>query len=228
MSERVVGVIGISSGESARYACFYDELTQVDRPDNVVVLHAVGLYVNQNRNQIAEQAIAMGAEWILYVDDDHIFQPDTLQRLLAHNVDIVSALCVRRVAPFLPVIYDRVDADGEEVKHYFTPEDVGLKPVLAAGAGCLLVRTYVHTALGPPYWRFSQTVKGNMVGEDIDFCQRAREKGYKVWCDTDTPIGHRLTVAAFPYQVSPGKWMLNILDSKGTLIVNGPTRTGPV
>lgn len=217
----IVGVIGISSGEVSRHASFYDELTVVDRPDHVIVSHAVGLYVNKNRDQLAEHALELGADWIWYVDDDHCFHPDTLTKLLAHDVDIVSGLYVRRVAPFIPVFYEDEDSDGEPEKHYFTIKDTGLKPVLATGAGCLLVKTSVHKALGPPYWRCAQKPTGEMIGEDIDFCYRAREKGFKVWCDMDTPIGHRISAVAYPHQESPGNWQLKIIDSTGKLIVTG-------
>jgi GT2 family glycosyltransferase len=229
MSEKIVGVIGVSSGEVSRHASFYDELTIVERPENVIVSHAIGLYINKNRNQLAEHAIELGAEWIWYVDDDHCFHPDTLTRLLARNVDIVTGVAVKRVAPFLPLIYEREEGDeGNFVKHYFTPDDVGLKPILAAGAGCFLVKTHVHKTLGSPYWRFSETSTGDMIGEDMDFCMRARAMGFTVYCDMDAPIGHRTTMTVYPQQKSPGEWMLNIIDSKGTLVVTGPTMTGPV
>ena len=193
----------------------------MERPPGTVVSHAIGLYINQNRNQLSEHALELGAEWIWYVDDDHCFHPDTLNRLLAHNVDIVSGLYVRRVAPFIPVIYDTMDADGEVIKHHFTAQDVGLRPVLATGGGCLLVRTRVLQTIGPPYWRFSQTPTGEMVGEDIDFCQRARAAGFQVWCDMDAPIGHLTTVVVYPHQAAPGQWHLKILDTKGRMIVAG-------
>ena len=218
----VTGVIGISSGESARYATFYDELTQVERPDNVVVLHATGLYIQKNRDQLARQALELEAEWIWYVDDDHIFPPDTLEKLLAHNVDIVSAVAVKRASPFLPIAYDDEDADGEAQNHRFATDDVGLKPVLATGAGCLLVRTPVHTAMGAPYWRFGMTKSGELDGEDIEFCKRARAKGFTIWYDFDAPIGHKMTVVAYP-QYTRGQWHIQLLDSKGVLIGERPT-----
>ena len=223
MSEHVTGVIGISSGESARYASFYDELTQVDRPDNVVVSHAVGLYINKNRDQLAAHALDLGAEWIWYVDDDHVFYPDTLEKLLAHDVDIVSGVSVKRVAPFIPIVYYDEDADGEMQKHAFTPGDTGLKSVLAVGAGCLLVKTKVHRELGPPYWQFGRTGSGEMDGEDIDLCRRARAAGFNVYCDFNTPFGHRMSVTAIPQQAESGQWTLRFLDSKGKLIVEGAT-----
>lgn len=218
----VTGVIGISSGESARYATFYDELTQVDRPENVVVLQAAGLYIQKNRDQLAKQALALGAEWIWYVDDDHFFPPDTLTKLLAHNVDIVSAVAVRRVAPFLPVVYYEEDADGEVQKHSFAGDDIGLKPVLAAGAGCILVKTHVHTAMGAPYWRFGTTKSGELDGEDIEFCKRARANGFTIWYDFNAPIGHKTTVIVYP-QRKPDQWYIQMIDSKGVLIGERPT-----
>ena len=222
---RVVGVIGISSGEVSRHASFYDELTQVDRPDNVVVSHAVGLYVNKNRDQLAEHALKLGADWIWYVDDDHCFHQDTLTKLLAHDVDIVSGLYVRRVAPFQPVFYRDEDQDGDPIKPYFRSTDKGLMPVLAVGAGCLLVKTKVHRELGPPYWRFSENRRGEMNGEDVDFCYRARAKGFTVWCDLNTPIGHRISAVAYPHQDGPGNWQLKLIDANGHMIVSGKAAT---
>ena len=217
----VTGVIGVSSPESARYSAFYDELTQVDRPPDTVVSHAIGLYINENRNHLAEHALELGADWVWYVDDDHCFRPDTLNRLLAHDVDIVSGLYLRRVAPFLPVIYDKEDETGDVVKYALTPGDTGLKEIVAAGAGCLLVKTCVLRALGAPYWRFNQRPDGEMIGEDIDFCQRARAKGFKVYCDMDTAIGHLTTMVLYPHQVEPGQWQLKVMDMKGRLVVAG-------
>lgn len=223
----VTGVIGVSSSEYTRYAMFYDELTSVERPPDTLVSHSVGLYINENRNQLSDHAIELGAEWIWFVDDDHCFQPDTLTRLLAHDVDIVSGVYVRRTAPFLPVVYEQEDNTGDVVKHYFTPQDRGLKPILACGGGCLLVKTKVLKALGTPYWRFSQRPDGEMIGEDIDFCYRARAAGFTVWCDFDTTIGHLATVVLYPHQVTPGKWNLKVLDTKGRLVVAGPTAVNP-
>ena len=220
----VTGVIGVSSGELARHASFYDELSYVDRPPNTVVSHAVGLYVSKNRNQLSEHALELGADWIWYVDDDHCFHPDTLTRLLSHDVDIVSGLYVRRTSPFLPVIYDKETDDGDVEKYHFSPQDTDLKPIVAAGAGCLLVKTKVLKALGSPYWRFSQRPDGEMVGEDIDFCLRAKAKGFSVYCDMNAPIGHLTTVAIYPYQNGPGNWTLKILDNQGKLIVAGPAK----
>ena len=216
----VTGIIGVSSAEHARHASFYDELSYVDRPPDTVVSHAVGLYVNENRNQISTHALELGAEWVWYIDDDHCFHPDTLTRLLAHNVDIVSGLYCRRVAPFHPVIYMEEDADGDVVKYALQNQHVGMQQVVATGAGCLLVKANVLRTLGAPYWRISQRPDGTMVGEDIDFCVRARAAGFTVWCDMDTSIGHLTTVAVYPHRVNDA-WALKILDSKGRLIVAG-------
>ena len=221
----VTGVIGISSGEHARYAGFYDELSYVDRPPDTVVSHALGLYVSENRNQLSTHAVELGAEWIWYVDDDHCFRPDTLTRLLAHDVDIVSGLYLRRVAPFRPVIYDTEDAEGDVIKYVYSPNDTGLKSIVAAGAGCLLVKTKVLRALGSPYWRMSQRPSGEMIGEDIDFCQRARAKGFNVWCDMDVSVGHLTTVVIYPFQADTGQWSLQMLDTKGSLVVKGPAQS---
>ena len=219
---RVTGVIGISSGEQARYSLFYDELTQVERPEGTVVIHSTAPLVNECRNKIAEEALTQGAEWVWYVDDDHSFHSDTLMRLIHRNVDIVSGLYISRTSPFKPIFYEEENEDWVIMKSSLTSQDVGLKPVLATGAGCLLVRTHVLKAMEPPYFRFTQNAKGGIVGEDIEFCSRARAHGFSIYCDMDAPIGHKTTVTLYPHQKSVGQWSLRMIDLGGKTIADGP------
>lgn len=211
----VIGVVGISSGEVGRHASFYPELLQVRRPLGTVVLHSLGLYVYENRNRLTAQALKLGAEWIWYVDDDHRFAPDTLERLLAHNVSIVSGVYVKRGAPFTPLRYYQEDADGSITDAYFAQQDTGLKSVAAVGAGCLLVRRAVLDAIGPPHWQPGRSAIGDTLGEDVEFCRRVREKGFKIWCDFDTPVGHLATGVITPRRSQDGTWRLELMDLKG-------------
>ena len=217
----VTGVIGISSPESSRYSLFYSSLTRVEKPPRTALAHATGACVSANRNKVTAQALDAGAEWIWYVDDDHIFPVDALQRLLAHNVSVVSGLYLQRDAPYIPHMYDKEDSSGAVYPRYIGPGDTGLKSVLSTGAGCLLVRTEVFKQLEPPYWRLGQ-IDSSAWGDDIDFCRRVRAKGFTIWCDMDVRVGHYTTGVLYPTRDESGVWSTILTEPDGTPIFACP------
>jgi hypothetical protein len=63
----------------------------------------------------------------------------------------------------------------------------------ATGTGCLLIETRVFLDLQKPYFQFTPNPDkeiGGVIGEDIWFCHKAREAGYKIFVDTSVPVGH--------------------------------------
>src|SRR2546429_120520 len=105
-------MVAVTAAETARYTEFWDSLLQIATPNDTVVRVARGGSVAENRNGLTALALEMGAEWIWYVDDDQIFAPDTLPRLLAHDLDVVSGLYVSREFPFKPQAYGTEDERG--------------------------------------------------------------------------------------------------------------------
>src|SRR5687768_17247127 len=49
-----------------------------------------------SRHQLVTAALDWGAEWMLFLDSDQTFPPDTLQRLLAHGKDAIGCNCPKR------------------------------------------------------------------------------------------------------------------------------------
>ena len=194
---KVTGVIGISGGELARYATFYGSILRMNAPPETAIIQTRGPNIAENRNVIAEQALDLGADWVWYLDDDQVIPANTLHRLLAHKLDLVSALYLKRTAPFAPVVFDQEDAEGRVASWSFRPGDEGLQKVLAVGAGCLLVKTRVFTLLEKPYWTLGQIHPGEW-SDDIDFCRRARAKGVDIWCDLDVQVGHQMNGTIWP------------------------------
>ena len=52
--------------------------------------------IDVSREVLVEHSLASGARYVYFLDSDVYTYPDTLQRLLSHNVPIVSALYYRR------------------------------------------------------------------------------------------------------------------------------------
>jgi glycosyltransferase involved in cell wall biosynthesis len=137
------------------------------------------------RNNGIKRAQELETDFILFLDSDMVFPRTTLHRLLLHRKDIVGATYTKRVAPYsiLGLALDSTpvcDARGlTEMRHLPT--------------GCLLIRMEVFKSLSQPYFRFLNDEKtGEIMGEDYVFCDRAREAGFGIWCDTtlSQEIGH--------------------------------------
>jgi GT2 family glycosyltransferase len=162
--------------------------------------------ISENRNAISQTALDMECEWVLYLDDDHHLPGDTLMRLLAHDVDIVSAHYTQRQPPFNPVLMEKQLEDGSYIHKQLSSDEHGLIQVEAAGAGCLLVKTEVLKALEQPFWRLGQIHPAHW-GDDLDFCTRVRKLGFKVYCDLDVQIGHYMTGTVTPQWDETHGWM---------------------
>lgn len=149
-----------------------------------------GYAVDQVRNLIADWTIKGGYDYLFAVDHDITFPPDTLIRLLNHNKDIVSGVYRQRLEPPAVEVYDHNfrNIPYDMLMHPSTPPlvDVG-----GCGFGCALVKREVFEAVGYPQFVYHQALShADTFSEDLDFCKKAGQKGYTVWCDTTLMCGH--------------------------------------
>jgi hypothetical protein len=174
------GTIGIAAQETARYSEFATSLANLRRPVGWEVQMVLGTDIADSRCRLVEQ---LDGDHLLFLDDDQVFDPDLLERLLAHQLDVVGALVPGKHAPFLPYL----GAGGPTAP----TEAPGLLEVEATGTGALLVRRRVFEALEPPYfWP---------PGEDVVFCRRVRELGFQIFVDTSVWVGHLAPITVWPH-----------------------------
>lgn len=172
-------------------AQFAQCLATLGKVDNTIVAFQIGSLVYTSRNDLVQIAIKRGCDYIFWLDSDMMFPPDVLVRMfedLKHG-DIVSGLYFRRVAPFTPVIYDRLDIDDTGC-HYTEPKDIpdGIFEVAGCGFGCVLMPTDIMLDVLEKYGSPFTPING--IGEDLSFCWRARQLDFKIVCDPDIPLGH--------------------------------------
>lgn len=205
MTEKVAGVIGIPFGWQPRHTRFVDALLHIQVPDGTIIQPVSGSSVAENRNIAIDLALKTTAEWVFFLDDDHVFDPRILLDLLDRNVDVVGALYCRRSDPFEPLIYDHVREDMWVSPRKLADGESGMIQVKAIGAGGLLVRRRVFEAMQPPYFRLGQ-ILSDQWGDDLDFCRRVTEAGFDIWCDLDVKMGHMMTGIIWPFRTEDGKW----------------------
>ena len=177
-------------------AYFGQSLALLKRADNTVIGWEVGSLVYHARNNLARQAIKAEADWVLWLDSDMVFGPDTLQKMLKvctdNNIDFLTAACYRRKPPYTPCLFDRLDLLPDDKGASYTaimskPE--GLFKVGGCGfAGVLLSMDVLLSVQSKFNGRMFDPLTG--MGEDLSFCWRARQCGYDIWCDGGIEFGH--------------------------------------
>jgi GT2 family glycosyltransferase len=156
------------------------------KPREYRVFRAQSGPIHVMRNQIVKRALDTGCTHLIQLDADMCYPSDAITRLLAHDLDIVGGLCFKRWPPFNPTLFV-----GEKYEMtVMDPWPNGLVELTATGTACLMVKTEVFAALEPPYFMDAETPDGKPVGEDINFCYRAKDAGFKVWVDTTIETEH--------------------------------------
>lgn len=175
---------------------FVASLITLLKPGVGQFIDCIGGVIHESRNLLVEKALELDATHILFIDDDMIFPPEALIKLLENDVDIVCGLAFRKVAPYDPVIfnlYENIDGTID----IFALEKIkeGLVEIDAIGSAFVLIKRRVFEKMEKPWYRWGDTsfgiyTKSGGLGEDISFSLHAKRQGFKVHCDTDLIITH--------------------------------------
>ncbi len=179
------GTIAIVAQDTARFSEFTVSLANLRRPRGWNVVAAYGCEIADSRQRLAEHFLrhTLG-EHLFFLDDDHWFEPDLLERLLAHGKDVVGPLCLKKRPPFRPA--NAIGYHDDPLAH-----PPGLHEVELLGASGLLVNRRVLAELEPPwFWP---------PAEDVGFCARVRAEGFTLFQDSSTLLGHLTAAVVLPH-----------------------------
>lgn len=212
-SEHPPGTVLIPIVRAFAYVEFMMSVLALDVPKDTEVWAIRSMDVTATLNEGIRN---MEGEWIWFQADDHHFPPNTLMRLLDHNVDVVVPLMNRKSPPFDLVAYKEevtvVGRDGREYPGYkkFDIDELpgeGLFPVYAAGTGSMLVRKHVLDAVGDPWFHNPQQT---VINDDLEFCRKLRDAGFQILVDPTTSVGHVSHFTSYyAYEPVHRKWGLS-------------------
>jgi hypothetical protein len=148
--------------------------------DYEFVIATEGFTVAQNRIYIVEKAKEAQCTHVLFIDDDMVFPADTLDRLLAHNKEVVGVDSHSRTLPLKSTVL----FDGT-----LMPKE--LFECIQVGTGIMLIDMKIFTRMVKPYFEFQMMDSGFMkMGEDAWFCEEVYRLGFKVYCDPTIEVKH--------------------------------------
>ena len=165
---------------------FWKSWMKLSKPEGHMVMVATGSITSVARNKIVEYARHHKCSHVMFLDSDMTFPQDAIQKLITHDKDIVCGLYFQRDPPHLPAAI--VGVDGRITKEQIS---LGrLQEIDAAGTGCMLIKTEVFEKMSYPWFDY-QVYKGYTYHtEDVIFCKKAKELGYKIYVDTSIKCGH--------------------------------------
>lgn len=160
-----------------------------------------GHVLTLQRNECIQR---MQGDWIIFIDDDMVWQPGAIRQLVESqkkwDVDMVGGLCFQRGEPFQPTLYMREQPDSGA---YIFMEDIpsdSMVEVDATGMAFVLITKRLLAAIAGEFPPYEQRVgrrppayfrwDANGFGEDLTFCQDAKKAGAHIFVDTSIKIGH--------------------------------------
>lgn len=158
---------------AAMVAATVNELPFLD----IVFNNAKGATLAMNRIKLCQDAVDNQCDYVLFLDDDMRVPMHTVLMFLKRQVDIIACNCARREIPPRPT------AKGFENELVYTRENsTGIEKVKSIGTGIMMIHTDVFKNLPQP-WFCEDPIK--RIGEDVWFCNTAREAGYDIYIDHD-------------------------------------------
>ena len=179
----------------AQFAHSLATLTSYGIEDTAIsVWFNIGSLIYTSRDQIAKKALLDEADLIMWFDSDMVFNSDTLIRMLKlidEGNDMVTGIYYRRTPPFSPVAFKTMDLNEDGTAFDWTEfDEIPSEPfeVGACGFGCVLMKTEIFVSVFAKFGQMFTPIAN--CGEDIAFCWRARQCGYKIIADPSIGLGH--------------------------------------
>lgn len=187
MGMRIAILMPVHGDTKAEFTLSLAAMVAKAAPEHDLIFCMVtgGSEIAKVREYLAEQALGQLPDYLLWLDSDHTFPPDTLHRLLARDLGAVGANYARRFGP-----RSAASLNGDSV-----PPRSGVEPVDVMGLGVCLVRADLVRRLPAP--RFS-TAGG--MSEDVYFFTQLRaitKERAHVDHDLSREVGHIMSVTRF-------------------------------
>jgi hypothetical protein len=177
-------------------------------------------YIHLGREKLLEAFLTTDSDYLCFVDSDNILPTESIWRLLQHDLPIVGGLYFKRKGGPEAVAFRWFDEKrrlhvtlSRQIKEWMDNNEVdaparptcldiedSLLEVDVLGFGAVLIRRDVCEKIKETYGNAFGD-HGENIGEDVIFCRRAQDLGYKIYVDQAVLVGHMANyqVTAFDF-----------------------------
>lgn len=145
-------------------------------------------HVMRMRNEVVREFLRTDCTHLFFVDADLVFHPDTLEHLLAQDVDVVSPVFWTRWVPdgvLAPQVWDVNPYGHWSAERVLRLREPGLYDVHGLGAATLIKREVLAAGID-----YSPIPSLDMEGEDRHFVTRCEAHGFKLFGSVAYPPFH--------------------------------------
>lgn len=193
--KKLLIVVGTNSLAESKYEAytnhcqFWFRLGRSYPGINFVFVNPARMSIDRMRNLCAQTALEVGADYLLFLDDDVCVQYDALAKLLSCNADIAAGKVIIRGYPFSWMVFEGTSDEPDGLAPIQDLPESGIKEVGAVGFSFTLIKTNLLRLIPAPWF-----VTGISNTEDIYFCIKAKQvkPDLKVVVECSTFCGHIL------------------------------------
>jgi len=194
--KKIVFAISAAHTMPSSFVKYLEDFAEYNRKFfDIKVFVEVSYIIDEARNLLIEKAKAMieRPDYVFFIDADNCFKANTLIKLVEADKDVIFGVYYQRNKPHFPVMFRNApDEKGVQIARFHTEyHGDAIEEIDYCGAGCLLVKMEVLEKLEYPYmYIYRNLASKSTVGEDIVFCQKIKNAGFKIYAHTGVDVGH--------------------------------------
>lgn len=219
-------LVGMPNQSGMMSSVMVQSILQLHKPCPCAFMTVERQRVDKARNAICMEGLKNNVDYVFMVDDDNPIPPDTLERFIEDDKDIVIPPILGRNPnkngehPLCAFYSRKVKVDGRSLRLYEPIEkfrdDGPLHKIDAGGTGCILIKAKVLKKLFSLYHdnifefgdiKFKKKIKVDgteydrrTMSEDCEFSERAIDAGFEMWLDDRIRPFHITTYNLIQYK----------------------------
>ena len=143
------------------------------------------------RNEICREAIRDGFDYVLMVDSDIVLPDIALECMLQERVPVVLGCYQQKNSDGNVELFKRGTFDFSD-RYTWGEVPYGRFEVKGGGFGCALVDVSLLREMGNNWFRYVEYENGDVLSEDLYFCDRCARMGVTVVADGRVRCGHAM------------------------------------